>query len=128
MDGSSIAQTPSIKPTVPRYSAAKHAREANDIHMLSVRVPDASRLSDALIDWGYGYRNSARELECTLRDLSSQFTPRECLGVQAGIDSCRGLEFLCRDELAALPSWADMAKCCSWSELAQEAARRDSIA
>jgi hypothetical protein len=127
--GGSIAPAAtSIKPTVPRYSAAQHARDANDIHMLSARVPDPQRLSDALIDWGHGYRDRARELECTLRDLSSQLTPRECLGVQANIDSCRGLEFLCRDELAALPSWADMAKCCSWSELAQEAARRESIA
>jgi hypothetical protein len=118
----------SIKPTVPRYSAAQHARDANDIHMLSVRVPDAKRLSDELIDWGCGYRNSARELECILRDLSSQLSPRECLEVQSNIDSFRGLEFSCRDELAALPSWADQAKCFSWPELAREAARRESIA
>jgi hypothetical protein len=100
----------------------------NDVRMLKMRVSDATALSTELIDWGAGNRNSAHEFECALRNPSFKYTPRERADIETEIDSCRALELSCRDELAELPLWADLAKCLSWGELAEAAGLRDSIA
>ena len=126
MDGS-IAQTRVIKPTVRQRIDARHARDVKDIRLLKTRVLDAVQLSDDLIDFGAGNRNRADELEGLLNS-DFAFTSRERADLQAGADSHRGLALACRDELAAIPSWVDLAKCSSWKELAQEAARREATA
>jgi hypothetical protein len=133
MDGSvstgsiALAATP-IKPTVRPGIAARHARDLNDIRLLKTRVLDAAQLGGDLMDFGAGNRNSAVELEQALTDPRFEFTPRERANAQAEIDSCRGLELACRDELSALSAWAELAKCSTWADLAQEAARRELIA
>jgi hypothetical protein len=126
MDGS-IAQAPSIKPTVRAGITARHTRDMADIRLLKTRFLDAAQLSGDLIDFGAGNRNRADELEGLLNS-DFAFTSRERADIQAGADSHRGLELACRDELAVLPSWTALAKCSSWKELAQEAARREANA
>ena len=130
MDGISIAQTlPSIKPRVSSGSsiARCHTRDLRDIRLLKTRVLDAAQLSGDLIDFGAGNRNHAHEVECALLNPEFVFSQRERANLQADADSHRGLELVCREELSELQSWADLAKCSSWKELAQEAARRDSV-
>jgi hypothetical protein len=128
MDGSSIAQSPSMKPTVRLGIAARHARDLNDIRLLKARVLDAAQLSDELIDWGAGNRNHAHEFEGALLSPDFVFSPCERANLQADADSRRGLELACREELAELPSWPDLAKCSTWAELAGVARLRESIA
>ena len=126
--GSITAVATPIKPTVRPGIAARHARDLNDIRLLKTRVLDAAQLGDVLIDFGAGNRNGAVELELALINPQIEFTSRERENAQAEIDSCRGLELACRDELAALPAWAAVAKYATWAQLAQEAARREAIA
>jgi hypothetical protein len=132
MDGSvstssiALAAT-SIKPTVRPGIAVRHARDLRDIRLLKARVLDVAQLGGDLIDFGAGNRNHAHELEYALSNPSLQFTTRERADIQVDADSHRGLELACRDELAALPLWTTFAKSSTWAELAQEAARRDSI-
>jgi len=129
MDGNcSIAQTPSIKPTVRPGIAARHARDLNDIRLLKARVLDAAQLGGELIDWGHGYRNSAHEVECALLNPEFMLSPRERANLQADADSHHGLELACRDELAALPAWTELVSGSTWAELAAVARLRDSIA
>jgi hypothetical protein len=119
-----ISQALSIKPRVRSASAIArcHARDLADIRMLRVRSRDAS---DGLIDWGAGNLNRASELDDALLDARFTFTPSERAALQTEADSHRGLALACRDELAALPAWADLAKRASWKELAREAAQRE---
>jgi hypothetical protein len=124
MDGSSIAQTPSIKPTVRPGIARRHSRDIADIRMLRVRSRDAA---GDLIDFGCGNGSHAHLVECALLNPEFAFTSRERAALQADGDSHRGLELACREELAELPSWADLAKVSTWAELAEVARSRESI-
>ena len=123
--GSISPAATSIKPRVRRYSAARNARDLRDVRMLKVRVLDAAQLSDDLICFGAGNRNHAHELECALLKPEFVFTPRERSNLQADADSLRRLELACREELAALPAWSDLARRSTWAELAREAVRRE---
>jgi hypothetical protein len=131
MDGSSISKTlPSIKPRVRSRNmiARCHARDLRDIRFLAARVLDVAQLGGDLIDFGAGNRNHAHEVECALLNPELLFTSRERTALQADADSHRGLELACREELAEVPAWTDLAKCSTWAELAEVARLRDSIA
>jgi hypothetical protein len=130
MDGSITQASPSIKPRVRSSSAIArcHARDLRDIRLLKVRVVDAAQLGGDLIDFGYGNRDHAHKCERALLNPEFVFTSRERAALQADADSHRGLELACREELAELPLWADLAKCSTWVELAEVARLRESIA
>jgi len=115
----------SIKPTVPRAVAARHARDLNDIRMLKVRVRNVSQLGGDLIDFGAGNRNTADELNAALHNPQFQYTVRERKAIQAEIDSSLIRESACREELANVAPWTQMAKRSSWMELGGAARLRD---
>ena len=124
VDSDSITPaTASIKPTVRRAIAARHARDLNDIRMLKVRVENATTLGDDLIDFGQGNRGIINDWEAALRQF--HYSVRERKGIQAEIESARIREAACREELANVPHWTQMAKRSSWNELADAARLRD---
>ncbi len=130
MDGStSIDSTipsaiTSTRPTVRRASAARTARDLNDIRMLKVRVTNVTALADELIDGGAGNHTRVGELGAALHYPLLQFTARERTDIKAEIESCSILESACRAELANVPAWAELATRSTWRELANVAEQR----
>src|SRR6266436_4411224 len=104
MDGStSIDSTipsaiTSTRPTVRRASAARTARDLNDIRMLKVRVSNVTALADELIDGGAGNHTRIGELEAALYYPQLQFTAVERRDILAEVESCSMLEIACRAE------------------------------
>jgi hypothetical protein len=116
----------SIKPAVRRrYCAARAARDLKDVRMLSVRVKNPTTLGDDLIDFGAGYHASVIEWRAALLNPAFLYTARERRDIEFEIKACAACEAACREELASVPPWTQMAKDSSWKEMADVARLRD---